>query len=343
MGKRIFALIIALACAVVTATGCATQIAGVAQPVGASSATGGDGGGSAAATTSELGDPRTVDVCQFAPQDSFKALAPKFKLDQSLLTYGSCYLSLVLADDSTPPKVTGGYLLEARTETGLATPADYLKKLQVTVTAKQVNGRTVYGGSGQQDMGCVRGVTLSGGQAVLLSAKNSQSNPTADPCPIADAMAAGAIAVLKAGNFKHNPFPAGSAGDVDLCPTLSSIAAKALGGNVTATPEGFFGCDFVDKSHNIVSVLLSSDDWPPTFKIGTPQQFQVGARDGLITPISNAKLASTYVQVKYGDSPYRKGEFEVVMVNVTIVGKTDVTPQSRQAATDIVAALDDHR
>jgi hypothetical protein len=331
----------ALACVMMVVAGCASQIAGVAQPIGASPSTG--DGGQSTSTTSELGDPRTVDVCQFAPQDSFKAMAPKFKLDKSLATYGSCYFSLVLADASTPPKATGGYLLSVETETGLASPADYLKMFQVSVTAKQVDGRTVYSGTGPKDTGCVRGITLSGNQAIVLEAKNSSSFPDADPCPTADAMATGALAVLKAGNVKHNPFPAGSIGDVDLCPTLNSIASKALGEAVTATPAGFYGCNWVSGAHNFVSVLLSSDAWPPTFKLGTPQLFQIGNRMAMAATISNDKLASSYIQVKNTKSPYADDEFEVVTVNLTVAGQADVTPQAKQVATDMVNALDGQR
>jgi hypothetical protein len=334
-------VITALACVALTVTGCATEIAGVAQPLGASQDQS-TGGGGATATTSELGDPRTVDACQFAPQDAFKAMAPKFKLDTSLSDYGSCYYSLILADTATPPKVTGGFLLSVQTETSMASPDDYLKRFQVTVTAKQQDGRTVFAGKGQKDTGCLRGITLAGGQAIVLEAKNSSSFPDADPCPTADAMAAGALAVLKSGNLKHNPFPAGSAGDVDICPTLSAAATKALGGTVTATPAGFYGCNFVSGTHNFVSVLLGSDDWPPQFKIGTPTAFQVGNRPAQVSGVSNEKLASSYVQVQYTKSPFNNDEFEVVTVNMTVTGKADVTPQAKQFATDVISVLDGH-
>ncbi|MEV6603738.1 hypothetical protein [Kutzneria sp. NPDC051319] len=330
-------VIAALVCVALATAGCATRVAGVAQPLGAGQD---QPSGGAATTTSELGDPRTVDVCQFAPQDAFKAMAPKFKLDTSLTDYGSCYYSLVLADTATPPKVTGGYLLSVETETGLATPEDYLKRFQVSVTAKQQDGRTVYVGKGQKDVGCLRGITLSGGQAIVLEAKNSSSFPDADPCPTADAMATGALAVLKSGSLKHNPFPAGSVGDVDLCPTLASVASKALGTSVTPSPAGFYGCNWVSGAHNFVSVLLSSDEWPPQIKLGSPEPFQIGNRLAMATSIGNDKLASSYVQVQYTKSPFGKDEFEIVTVNLTIAGKSDVLPQAKQVADDVVKALD---
>jgi hypothetical protein len=332
-------VIAALFCVVLAASGCATEIAGVAQPVGASQDQS-TGGGGATATTSELGDPRTVDVCQFAPQDAFKAMAPKFKLDSTLSDYGSCYFSLILADTATPPKVTGGFLLSVQTETGMATPEDYLKRFLVTVTATQQDGRKVFAGKGQKDVGCLRGITLSGDQAIVVEAKNSSSFPDADPCPTADAMAAGAIAVLKSGNLKHKSFPADSAGDVDLCPALSAAASKTLGGTATATPTGFYGCNFVSATHNFVSVLLSSDDWPPQFKVGTPETFQLGSRPAQASSVGNDKLSSSYVQVQYTKSPFGKDEYEVVTVNMTVYGNTDVTPQAKQFATDVIAALD---
>jgi hypothetical protein len=332
-------VIAALLCVVLATAGCATEVAGVAQPLGASQDQS-TGGGGATATTSELGDPRTVDVCQFAPQDAFKPLAPNFKLDKSLSDYGSCYFSLILADAATPPKVTGGFLLDVKTQTGMATPEDYLKMFQVTVTPKQVDGRTVFAGTGQKDVGCLRGITLSGGQAIVLKASNSSSHPDADPCPAADAMATGALAVLKSGNLKHIPFPAGSAGDVDLCPTLAPVASKALGGAVTTTPSGFYGCNWISTSRNVVSVLVGSDSWPPQFKIGTPQPSQVGSRPALIATFSNDKLSSTYIQVQYTKSPYRADEFEVLTVSLTLSGKTDVTAQTKQIAADVVSALD---
>lgn len=330
-------MITALACVAMAVSGCASRVAGVAQPIGA-----GPDQSTGATTASELGDPRTTDACQFAPQDAFKPLAPKFKLDHTLSTYGTCYFSLVLADTSTPPKVTAGYLLSVETETGLASPDDYLKKFQVSVTAKQVDGRTVYSGTGEKDVGCVRGVTLAGNQAIVLSAKNSSSYPDADPCPTADAMLTGALAVLKSGNLKHNPFPTGSAGDVDLCSTLTSVASAALGGAATVTPTGFYGCSWV-KGHDYVSILLSSDGWPPQFKLGTPQPFQAGNRLALAAKIGNDKLASSFVQVQYTKSPFSDDEFEVVTVNLTIGGKSDVMPQARQLATDVVKALDSRR
>ena len=43
------------------------------------------------------------------------------------------------------------------------------------------------------------------------------------------------------------------------------------------------------------------------------------------------------------DSPYTSGEFEVVTVNLTIAGKSDVTRQAEQVTTDVVAALDSRR
>jgi hypothetical protein len=334
-------VIAALVCVALATAGCATKVAGVAQPLGASQDQS-TGGGGATATTSELGDPRTVDVCQFAPQDAFKAMAPKFKLDTSLTDYGSCYFSLILADTATPPKVTGGFLLDVQTETGMASPEDYLKRFQVSVTPKQVDGRTVFSGKGQKDVGCLRGITLSGGQAIVLEAKNSSSFPDADPCPAADALATGALGVLKSGNLKHIPFPAGSAGDVDLCPTLASVASKALGGSVTPSPTGFYGCNWVSGAHNFVSVLLGSDEWPPQFKLGTPEPFQVGSRQALATAVGNDKLASSYVQVQYTKSPFAADEFEIVTVNVTIAGKADVMPQAKQVATEVINALDGH-
>ena len=332
-------MITALICVALATAGCATRVAGVAQPLGAGPD---QSGGGATATSSELGDPRTVDVCQFAPQDAFKAMAPKFKLDKSLNDYGSCYFSLILADTATPPKVTAGYLLDVQTETGLAAPDDYLKRFQVSVTPKQVDGRTVFAGTGPKDVGCLRGISLSGGQAIVLEARNSSSFPDADPCPTADALATGAVGVLKAGNLKHNPFPAGSAGDVDLCPTLAAAASKALGSTATATPTGFYGCSWVSGSHNFVSVLLSSDNWPPQFKLGTPQPFQVGKRPAMAATLGNDKLASSYVQLQYTKSPFADDEFEIVTVNVTIAGKSDVTPQARQLTADVAAALDGH-
>lgn len=334
-------MITALVCVALAATGCATEVAGVAQPVGASQDQS-TGGGGATATTSELGDPRTVDVCQFAPQDAFKAMAPKFKLDTSLSDYGSCYFSLILADTATPPKVTGGFLLSIQTETSMATPDDYLKRFQVSVTATQQDGRKVFAGKGQKDTGCLRGITLSGGQAIVLEAKNSASFPDADPCPTADAMATGALAVLKSGAIKHIPFPAGSAGDVDMCPALAAAASKALGTAAAATPTGFYGCNFVTATHNFASVLLSSDEWPPQFKLGTPEPFQVGSRPALASTVGNDKLASSYVQVQYTKSPFGDDEFEVITVNITVAAKTDVMPQAKQFATDAIAALDGH-
>jgi hypothetical protein len=334
-------MIAVLICVALATAGCATRVAGVAQPLGAGQDQSAGSGG-AAATTSELGDPRTVDVCQFAPQDAFKAMAPKFKLDKSLTDYGSCYFSLILADTATPPKVTGGFLLDLQTETGLASPEDYLNRFGVTVTPKQVDGRTVFAGTGPKDVGCLRGITLAGGQAIVLEAKNSSSFPTADPCPTAEAMVTGALGVLKSGSLKHIPFPAGSAGDVDLCPTLAPLASKALGGTVTTKPTGFYGCSWVTGEHNFVTVMLSSDQWPPQFKLGTPEPFQIGSRTAQASTVGNDKLASSYVQVQYTKSPFGKDEFEIVMVNVTIAGKTDVTPQAKQIATDVVSALDSH-
>jgi hypothetical protein len=334
-------VIAALVCVALAATGCATEVAGVAQPIGAGQDRS-TGAGGATATTSELGDPRTVDVCQFAPEDAFKAMASKFKLDTSLSDYGSCYFSLILADTATPPKVTGGFLLSVETETSMATPDDYLKRFQVSVTATQQDGRKVFAGKGQKDTGCLRGITLSGDQAIVLEAKNSSSFPDADPCPTADAMAAGALAVLKSGSIKHIPFPAGSAGDVDMCPTLAAAAAKALGSPATASPTGFYGCNFISATHNFVSVLLSSDEWPPQFKLGTPEPFQVGSRPALATTVGNDKLASSYVQVQYTKSPFSNAEFEVVTVNMTVAGKADVMPQVKQFAADAIAALDGH-
>jgi hypothetical protein len=96
----------------------------------------------------------------------------------------------------------------------------------------------------------------------------------------------------------------------------------------------------VNSAHNIVSVLLSSDEWPPQFNLGPPQAFQVGSRPGLATSTGNDKLASTYVQVKYANSPYTNGQFEVVTVNLTETGKADITPQAEQIATDMVNLLD---
>ncbi|HTI24841.1 MAG TPA: hypothetical protein VL652_27845 [Kutzneria sp.] len=334
-------VIAALICVALTATGCATEIAGVAQPLGASQDQS-TGGGGTTATTSELGDPRTVDVCQFAPQDAFKAMAPNFKLDKSLSDYGSCYFSLILADASTPPKVTGGFLLDVKTQTGMATPEDYLKMFQVTVTPKQMDGRTVFAGKGAKDVGCVRGISLSGGQAIVVKASNSSAHPDADPCPAADALATGALGVLKAGNLKHIPFPAGSAGDVDLCPALASVASKALGSAVTTTPSGFYGCNWIGTSRNVVSVLVSSDSWPPQFKIGTPQPSQVGSRPALTAAFGNDKLSSTYIQVQYTKSPYKDDEFEVLTVSLTVSGNNDVTARTQQIAADVVNALDGH-
>ena len=321
--------------AALTVTGCATEVAGVAQPVGAANA------GTQTTTTSELGDGRTINPCQFVADDTFKTLTPNEKTQVSTVTFGSCFLSSVFSDNSQPPKITAGWILEVQLGAGLNSAADYKAQYGLQVTPQQVNGRTVYEGS-NETYGCVRGISLSGGQAVMAEVRASQANAGSDPCPIADVMATGAIAILKEGGLKHVPFPPGSAGDVDMCASLTDIASKTLGGTVTTTPTGLFGCEWTSPSRSIASVSLTTDTWPPQVNLGTPQQTQAGAHAALYTPLNASGLASGYCQVQYNKSPFDDSQFEVLTANVTIPGQSDVSQQTVQFATAVAAAVDAH-
>lgn len=349
MMKKMAIWLVVGVCASVVAAGCTSKVRGEPTAVAAGgssspssdasdsssspdpSGTPGPGGPSGSSdpdsgSDSGLAAYRTVDVCSFLRTDAFQKLDSAARPQVSTGDYSSCYLSLELKDKNK--KVTSFQLVTQFLDGSDAQTVGNRVSAQVTQTTRE--GKTLFSATSKQN-GCVRGIVLTDGLTLLVSARAYTTGVTpVQACPVADAMTDSAFAVISQDSATPLQLPRNSLAAQDLCDKLGAAAATFLGGEPEPAHQ-LHGCAWAAGRTGSISLSLDSDDWPPGFPPTNAKTEQFGGRPALVSVNASPTGTFSINDVRMGPAPVGSKKYDVVTVIAASSEKpAQVGPKVRQ-------------